>query len=145
MGSAEADYDPEEYETYKAQALEFGDGTVTLYLPKEWDIREHNFFHAKLAVTWIEGAHLFVALKTYEDPEAIRANDLERFLAGPHLPPLAKNDLVYDENGVPDYGRITQRAGGYAVPDTQGVADAREAFRLWRRIGIRNPNHVRTL
>jgi hypothetical protein len=67
---------------------------VTLYLPKEWQIREHNFFDARLAVTWVAGAHLSVEMETYEDAESIRANDLEQFVNGPHLPAIEENDLV---------------------------------------------------
>jgi hypothetical protein len=139
------DYDRETYNAYKVQELILGDGAAILLLPEDWTVTRRAFFHARLAVPWIDGASLFVELKTYEDADTIAANDLERFVTGPHLPALTEEDLVYDADGRPDYERVTRRAGGYALPDGEGAPDRREAFRLWRRINVLKPAHIRTI
>jgi len=138
-------FDPETHEAIQAQAVVLGDGLATLYLPKDWPITEQDFLTARLTVSWLDGAWLFLQAWSYEATEDIRNNELAHFLSGPHLPQLTEDELVHDENGRPDYEKITQRAGGRAEPPTEGAADIREAFRLWRRINVLRPDHVRIL
>lgn len=139
------EFDPEEFETVKAQAVVLGDGMVTLYLPKDWQISEHEFLKATLVATWLDGARLDLRAWSYEGPEEIGRNALAHFVTGPDLPPLSEDGLVYDENGAPDYEGFTQRAGGFTLPDPGESPDVQEAFRIWRRIAILRPDHVRVI
>jgi len=139
------DFDPETHEAIKAQAVVLGDGLATLYLPKDWRVTKQDFLTARLTVTWLDGAWLFLEASSYEATEDIRNNALAHFLSGPNLPQVTEDELVRDANGRPDYEKITQRAGGYALPNTAGAADVRGAVRIWRRISILRPDHVRII
>lgn len=139
------EFDPETHETIKAQAVVLGDGLATLYLPKDWPVTEQGFLTARLTVAWLDGAWLFLQAWSYEATEEIRNNELAHFLSGPNLPQLTEEELVYDENGRPDFEKITQMAGGFALPEAEGAADIREAFRLWRRINVLRPDHLRVI
>lgn len=139
------DFDPETHEAIKAQAVVLGDGLATLYLPKDWPVTEQGFLTARLTVTWLDGAWLFLQAWSFDATEDIRKNELAHFLSGPNLPQLTEEEVARDANGRPDYEKTTQRAGGYAVPDIAGAADVREAFCILRRISVLRPDHVRII
>ena len=140
-------YDPETQTAYKAQVLTLGDGAVTVYLPKDWTIFEQDFFAVQLNIPWVDGAHILVELECYEDPESIRTNDLEPRLAG-QLPMQEYGPEDCDESGRIDFEKLTRRASGSALPENMpddAALEFREAFWMWRRIGLLWPNYVRTV
>lgn len=92
----EPEFDPDEYNTYKLQVLTLADGTVTLYLSHDWKIREQSYVDIRLVVPWVDGADLFIELKTYEDAECVATNKLAHLLAGE----LFQSIVLGDHNAV---------------------------------------------
>lgn len=141
--------DPEipddDYETIKAQMLELGGGMLTLYLPKDWPITERGFLQAKLDVSWADGGWLYVRGWSYEATGEIEANTLAGFVSGPDLPEIDEEKVPKNEAGAPDYEQVTHRASGGALPIESKIVEDTEAFRLWRRIGVLRPDHVRVI
>jgi len=135
--------DDDDYEVIKAQAVELGDGLITLYLPKDWPLTEQGFLNATLDVSWVESGQLYLRGWSYEATEDIRNNDLAHFVAGPDLPEIDEENVPKDETGARNFAAVTHRASGTAERPEAPAGEPREAFRLWRRIGLLRPDHVR--
>lgn len=122
------------------------DGTVSLILPKHWSLEREDFPVAHFSIADLDGATLTVKIEIFDDPAAIAANDLLGYVTHPAFPPLADDalDHVRDAKGVPDFEKLTVRARGVTPSHGDGGV-AREASRIWRKLGLRRPNLIRVL
>lgn len=128
-----------------AQAIALAGGAAMVHLPGEWPLIGNNYFGALFDVSWLAGARLAVTLSAFHDPEAVRDKDLAPFLTEGVFSDLKELELRYDDAGNVDYEEILRRADGHRTPDRERAPKVREAFSLWRRIGVAPPDIVRRL
>jgi hypothetical protein len=123
-------------------------GAVSLILMKHWELRREDFNIAYFGIPELDGAALTVRVDVVENPAAIAANDLLDYLILPDFPPLPGDaiDRIRDSNGEPDFEKLTVRYRGpseLAENESQGLRGPRMS-RIWRRLGLRRPNLVRS-
>lgn len=132
-------------EAVAVRTFDLAGEAVSLILAKDWRLTEEKFLKAHFVIPEPVGAKLTVSLETYENPAAIIANDLERYLSLPELPPLGSllAEELGDGSGAPDFEQLTLRLGGtVSGSDAAGPPDA---LRSWRKLGLLRPNHIRVL
>jgi len=138
-GAADSPDDP------GAQAIPLADGSATIYLPGDWPLLQHFYLNAAFDVSWLEGARLAVFFKTYEDPRAVRENNLAGY--------LQRKEFFYPEDDPHSYagdtddeGRpILRRYDGHTAAADRRAPGARDALSIWRRAAIAGPDHVRVV
>jgi hypothetical protein len=59
------------------------DDTVSLILPKHWELAREDFHVAYFAIPDLDGATLTVKVEVFDDPTAIGANDLLAYVSHP--------------------------------------------------------------
>jgi hypothetical protein len=121
------------------------DGTVSLILPKHWELLRENYESARFAIPELPGATLMIEINVFDDPTSIAANDLLGYINDPGFPPLADDalDHVRDANGEPDFEKLTLRLDG----TTRGADDSgdRRNVEVWQKLGLHRPNFIRVL
>lgn len=121
------------------------DGTVSLILPKHWELLRENYESARFAIPELPGATLMIEVNVYDEPISIAANNLLEYINDPGFPPLADDalDHVRDANGEPDFEKLTIRARGLTHGPDDG--DERRSARIWCKLGLHRPNFIRLL
>lgn len=128
-----------------AQAVPLADGAATVYLPGDWTLLQHFYLNAVFEVSWLEGARLAVFFKTYEDPRAVRENNLAGYLQRKEFV-YPEDDLYTGAGDTDDEGRpILRRYDGHTAAADRRAPGARDAVSIWRRAAIAGPDHVRVV
>jgi len=128
-----------------AQAVRLADGVVTVYLPGDWTLLQHFHFNAVFDVSWLPGARLAVFFRTYEDPRAVRENNLAGYLQRREFS-YPDDDPCSGAGDTDDDGRpIMRRYDGHTAAADNRTPGARDALSIWRRAAIAGPSHVRVV
>jgi hypothetical protein len=142
------DIGPEyESEEHRARWIDLGLGAASVAIPEHWTIRTRDISEVTVAVAELPGATFTAELRCHENGQAIRSNDLERFLIHPHGPPLPQEDLddISDgADGQPDFEQLTVHYG-CTEGGRAGDPDVTAEIDIWRRIHVLRPDHIRTL
>ena len=134
-----------EYEEHRARGIDLGLGAASVLLPEHWRIETQDLTEVTVAVAEISGATFSAKLTCYEDPEAIRANDLAHYLNHPAARPFsaASLDKVRDERGEPDYEALTVHFGCTEY-DSQATTVTGD-LDIWRRLRLLRSGRIRVV
>lgn len=136
----------DDYEAHPCRWIDLGFGAASVAIPAHWTERSFDINEAAFDVAELPGASFAVRLSCYEDPEAIRGNDLEHYINHPSAPPLSEDALasISYEGDQPDFEQLTVHYGcteGGRAGDPNVTAE----IDIWRRLHLVRPGHIRVI
>ena len=133
--------------------LILGDDTARVRIPEAWTIIEDGLAHHEIAIDDYPNATLTIRLHGFEDPAAVAADDISRYLIEPGHPAPRNVPTVpgclFVTSGMPGDQRRhgdLRHAPDLAKPRNPGRSGDHGVYqRFYRQAEVLPPSHVRVL